>query len=255
MKDQFLPGVIDNLGWYVYLLTDPRHNNEVFYVGKGTGGRCFAHIIEARQTRADVAHGYEKLARIRAIEAEGHVVGIDLLRHALTQDQAFLVESVAIELLGRDRLTNRVAGHDTAQSGRMSVAEVNARYGAHAVTIDPAHRIVIFQITNSYRPAMTEADIYEITRKWWQVSASRVNLSNPHAPVWAMGVCRGIVRGVYRIEAWEQPSPEEIAINPNNKGRWGFRGKPDPEMEARYLYGDVSHHLKKAQAVVRYFGC
>ncbi len=252
MKDYFLPGVTEQLGSYVYLLTDPRRGNEVFYVGKGVGGRCFAHVAEARMTPAVATKAYAKLDRIRAIEADGVTVGIDLLRHGLTDSEALLVESVAIELLDWERLTNRVGGHGLK---RMSVAEVNIRYGAKPVTIDPSHRVVIFQITNSYRPAMTDAEIYEITRRWWKVSSHRVDRSNPVAPVWAMGVCYGIVRGVYRIDDWERPSPADLAEDPKRKGRRGFRGAPDPELEARYLYGDVSSHLNKAQAVVRYVNC
>lgn len=36
------PYVAEQLGWYVYLLRDPR-DAEVFYVGKGRGNRVFAH--------------------------------------------------------------------------------------------------------------------------------------------------------------------------------------------------------------------
>ena len=38
----FTPFVEEQLGSYVYLLTDPR-NGEIFYVGKGLGNRVFAH--------------------------------------------------------------------------------------------------------------------------------------------------------------------------------------------------------------------
>ena len=30
--------------YYVYLLTDPRNNHEVFYCGKGTGDRWKSHL-------------------------------------------------------------------------------------------------------------------------------------------------------------------------------------------------------------------
>ncbi len=40
---EFPLSVIEKLDYYVYLLIDPG-TNQVFYVGKGTGNRIFAHI-------------------------------------------------------------------------------------------------------------------------------------------------------------------------------------------------------------------
>jgi hypothetical protein len=55
-----------------------------------------------------------------------------------------------------------------------------------------------------------------------------------------MAVFGGVVRGVYRIESWYQPSKAEIAAKPNRANRWGFRGMRDSKLEARYLNRDVS---------------
>ncbi len=41
--NEFPPGVIEHLGWYVYRLIDPR-DGSTFYVGKGKGNRVFAHM-------------------------------------------------------------------------------------------------------------------------------------------------------------------------------------------------------------------
>jgi hypothetical protein len=68
------PGVEEKLGFYVYLLVDPR-DGSVFYVGKGTGGRCFAHVREANITSRSDSHGYTKLEQIREIEAGDLQVG------------------------------------------------------------------------------------------------------------------------------------------------------------------------------------
>jgi hypothetical protein len=92
----FAPGVSEKIGFYVYLLIDPR-DESVFYVGKGTGNRCFAHLEEARRMLADTVAGYEKLARIREIESTGAAVKIHILRHGLSESVAFHVESAAID--------------------------------------------------------------------------------------------------------------------------------------------------------------
>lgn len=109
---EWRPGVEANLGYYVYLLIDPR-NGRIFYVGKGVDGRCFSHVREARTTSRDSKGDYEKLATIRAIEESSHHVRIEVLRHGLTEDEAFHLEAAAMDLLGLSDLTNRVVGHGT----------------------------------------------------------------------------------------------------------------------------------------------
>ena len=43
---EFSPFVIEQIGWYVYALQDPR-DQKIFYVGKGKGNRIFAHANAA----------------------------------------------------------------------------------------------------------------------------------------------------------------------------------------------------------------
>jgi hypothetical protein len=118
-NEAWLPDVERHLGSYVYLLVDPR-DGRVFYVGKGEGGRCFQHLAEARTTRADSLGDYTKLRTIREIEASGRAVRIDILRHGLTPEEALVVESAAIDLLGLDDLANRVRGRHSRDLGRTS---------------------------------------------------------------------------------------------------------------------------------------
>ena len=256
----FALGVAEKIGFYVYLLIDPR-DNDVFYVGKGTGNRCFAHLAEARTTQADTVGDYAKLARIRDIEAAAAGVRIELLRHGLSEREAFLVESAAIDLLGLQSLDNRVVGREAVELGRMSVTDLNALYGATPVAIEPRHRVALIRINRLFERGMTEEALYEATRKWWRVGPRRRQLGTTWAPEWAMAVFGGVVRAVYRIEAWEQPNDEAIAGGPKRVGRAAFRGKRDREMEAIYLHRDVSSYLRgidtgrASQNPVRYVNC
>lgn len=172
--DRFSPGVEERIGSYVYLLIDPR-DDDVFYVGKGAGHRCFAHVAEARKTLADSVGDYAKLARIRAIEATGVTVRIEILRHGLSEDEAFLVESTAIDLLGLETLANRVVGH-AAEFGRMPVPDLNVLYGANPVAIDPEHRVALIRINRLFKRGMSDDDLYEATWKWWRVASRRREL-------------------------------------------------------------------------------
>ncbi len=96
----------ETIGAYFYSLRDPA-NNELFYVGKGVGNRCFAHVAEARANE----RGIEKLETIRAILARGDDVGIDIVRHGLSDEVALEVEAALIDTLGLTDSGNLVRGH------------------------------------------------------------------------------------------------------------------------------------------------
>lgn len=84
----FPPEVLEQLGYYVYRLVDPR-DGATFYVGKGTGNRVFQHAAEALGENADTL----KIGRIRDIRANGASVQHVIHRHGLTEKEAFEVES------------------------------------------------------------------------------------------------------------------------------------------------------------------
>ena len=243
------PGVEENLDYYVYLLIDPR-TDAPFYVGKGLGWRCFSHVQEARKTTCDSKGDYEKLATIRAIEVAGLDVRIDLLRHGLSEDQAFHVESAAIDLLGFSDLTNRKVGHGTRELGRMGVDDINAQCGARPVEFDPDHRVILIR-SRRFSHGMGQETLYETTRVWWRMGRRRLGAD------YAMAVYGGVVRAVYAIDGWIEPTEEDIAATPNRVGRHGFVGHVDREMETRYLFADVTGWLppKGARNPFTYVNC
>src|SRR5207248_11305640 len=62
--------VAEQVGFYVYLLRDPR-DGQVFYVGKGQGSRVLSHVREAS---ADPVSEGAKEKRINDIHADGRQV-------------------------------------------------------------------------------------------------------------------------------------------------------------------------------------
>ncbi|UOV09234.1 GIY-YIG nuclease family protein [Pseudoxanthomonas sp. F37] len=86
--------------YYVYVYIDPR-NYEEFYYGKGKGSRRFAHLFDDSDS--------EKVARIRAIEAEGLQPIIRTVAAGLSEAEAHLIETTLIWKLGKG-LTNKAAG-------------------------------------------------------------------------------------------------------------------------------------------------
>lgn len=236
----FLPAVTDHLGLYVYLLIDPR-DDRIFCVGTGAGDACFRHLWEARASDADGTESFQQLARIRAIEAADRRVRIDVLRHDLDARTAVAVKAAVVDLLGLADAGDRNSSRDPGSGGRMSVSELNALYGAEPVEIDPEHAVMLVQNSRAFRRGIDDRQLYEISRGWWK---SRV----PQRPAqWAFAVFDGVVRAVYRIDAWE----------PARAGNhWGFRGERDSELERQYLLRDVSAYLPEVmQDPVEYVNC
>lgn len=134
----FPPEVLEQLGYYVYRLVDPR-DGATFYVGKGTGNRVFQHAAEALGENADTL----KIGRIRDIRANGASVQHVIHRHGLTEKEAFEVESALIDAYGLARdslsaLTNVQDGYH-GRRGTMSSDDLIALYAAQeAVFAIPA---------------------------------------------------------------------------------------------------------------------
>lgn len=96
---------------YVYTLIDPR-NNLPFYVGKGTWGRCYFHMWEARNSEKQTP----KLNKIRKIERLGLSVRVCKVEQNVTDDMAKDLECLLIAE-ARDigiELTNLTDGGDGA---------------------------------------------------------------------------------------------------------------------------------------------
>lgn len=126
----FSQAVCEKIGYYVYVLINPI-TNTIFYVGKGVANRVFEHEIHAMST----TDKGDKLDIIREIHRNGQTVVHKILRHGLTQEQAFEIESACIDLLGLDNLTNVVSGHYSYERGLMSVDEVEQLYAATPVIL------------------------------------------------------------------------------------------------------------------------
>lgn len=226
---------IEKLGYYVYLLTDPR-NGKVFYVGKGKGNRINNHLIGALET--DIQET-EKIKTIREIQKAKKEVGLFVLRHGLTEKESYEVECALIDFIGIENLTNIVQGHYSAARGKMKLEDIKIEYEAEqAIFYEPT---ILINIRKLYYPDITQKELYEATRKHWKVGvrAKTVKL--------ACSIYRGIVREVFTIQCW-LPSSE--------KGRSYFKGKVAPlNTRDKYLNKSVSKYWKRgSQNPIKYVG-
>lgn len=212
MIKEFSNAVCERIGYYVYILKDPR-NDVIFYVGKGKGNRIFQHVqcTLERETEND------KYNLIREIIDAGKEVEHFILRHGLEEKLAFEIESTIIDLLGIENLTNSVKGHDTWERGLKTVDEVCQHYDAKAVTFEEP--CIIININRLYTRGISAQKLYDSTRASWIVGIKRDRAK------YAIASYRGLVREVYEIENWQ----------PNGK-RWEFIGKiADDSIRDKYL--------------------
>lgn len=230
MIKDFSNAVCERIGYYVYILKDPRIDS-IFYVGKGRGNRVFQHVGCALENETE----NDKYNLIREIHNEGKEVEHFILRHGLEEKLSLEIESTIIDLLGIENLTNSVKGHDTWERGLKTVDEVFQHYDAKAVTFDEP--CIIININRLYTRGISVQKLYDSTRASWIVGAKRDRAK------YAIASYRGLVREVYEIEKW-QP----------NGDRWEFIGKvADDKIRDKYLNQSLENYIKKGgQNPIRY---
>jgi hypothetical protein len=209
---EFAPGVAENLGYYVYQLMNPT-TGDVFYVGKGIGGRMLAHVAWANRAED------EKSEMIRKIKEDlGRDPTYRIVAHGLTEETAFLVEAVLIEQIGLGKLMNRVRGHNH-DSLMLTVADIAARYSAGSVHVRDIKEPTIFVSLNGGRgKSLVGRDPVKGTRRgssYWDIRDDKDQIQERTLGIWKVADCRadkiervagvfaGIVRTCYTVSGWE----------------------------------------------------
>ncbi len=225
---------IEKLGYYVYLLSDPRID-KVFYIGKGCGNRINHHLLGALEASTKETN---KIRTIREIQSAGLKVGLTILRHGLTEKEAFEIESSMIDFIGIENLTNLVLGHDSFSRGKMTLKNIKIEYEAPDAVFDEP--IILIRINKLYRYDMSANELYEATRKDWKVGQRAKTIKI------ACTVYAGIIREVYIISEWI-PSTE-------TSGRLMFNGEIAPNLlRKKYIDKSVKHIFKQgSQNPIKY---
>jgi len=83
--------------YYVYILADPRKEDQPFYVGKGKGRRATTHLWEKPETRN--VHKENKIAAIRAAGFEPKIIYV--AEGIIDEDIAYDLEASLIKKYGR----------------------------------------------------------------------------------------------------------------------------------------------------------
>ena len=169
MISAFSQRTIEALAYYVYALVDPR-DNRIFYIGKGSGNRVFQHAKDSLNENDQSL----KLDIIRDILREGEQVGLYILRHNLTEESAYVVESVLIDLMTYSKfnttnlLTNVVAGHHQWDEGIKDVNEIDAIYNCSKIDMNHGDTLLLVSLNKSFNQAKANGvyrrmNIYDAT--------------------------------------------------------------------------------------------
>ncbi|XHC24411.1 hypothetical protein ABWH91_08885 [Phycisphaerales bacterium ac7] len=242
--NRFSAKVTEQLKFYVYLYIDPR-TEKVFYIGKGRGNRVFSHLRtqdDSEKTRI--------ISELRDLKLQPR---IELLKYGLTEQEAFLVEATAIDLINVSNLTNAARGHGSRYGARASVEEVQASLCAEPVTI--VHNVLLININREFRYGLSAIELYDATRSAWKLGEKRESAD------YALSVYRGVVREVYRVGAWLPAGATMRAKDeatdgrsPERDGRWEFVGEVAEEPVRRLYLGKLisAYFPKGNQNPVKY---
>lgn len=243
--------VIKQIGYYVYLLVDPR-DKSIFYVGKGRGNRVFQHEIEAGVDDDDhYMCNEKKIQKIREIQDVGLEVERYLLRYGLDEKEAYTLESAVIDLLSSDKfvghhLLNAVSGHGSKIFGLQNVKNIEDAMSRGEIDLENVpDKVISININSGYY----DKGAYEAVRGNWNLSKERADRAD-----YVLADFKGIVVGVFKPneKGWQpvECDPDKAELNRN---WYAFEGEEvtDPEILDRYLHKKVVKS-KGSQNPIRY---
>lgn len=232
----FDPLTAERLQYYVYALINPI-DKKPFYIGKGVDNRVFNHLncaINEKQSSL-------KLDTIRAILDDGQKIEHIIIRHGLTEKEAFEVEASLLDFGNRFgfEFSNLVLGHHSSGKGLMTADEIIRIHNAQPLEelTDP---IIIININKRYNRGNRVEEIYQATKQSWVVGEQKRRTVK-----YALSEYAGIIIEVFEINEWYP------TITDNNKlnNRWGFNGRvAESKIREKYLNKSIAHTKKKGAA-------
>jgi len=251
-----------NLKAYVYMLIDP-NTNVPFYIGKGSGNRLFDHINLALTDIDAVTAKYET---IRRIQNAGLAVKHIIVRHGLTDAEAFHIEASmidVIEYLGTP-LTNIKGGHNSIDKGLMTVDEIIRLYNAEPLTQLGADCVII-NINQKYpKKKLVEKDsisseILKATEGIWTMNKRRVFDKQGGQKInYVLSEYRGLIVEVFEVMKWDTKkrgySNKDAIKYGQEKDGFVFKGKIAQEsIRSLYLNKSIAHiKVRGSATAIRY---
>lgn len=220
----------DKIKYYVYILVDP-DTHKIFYVGKGKKDRVFDHTNEVKKKLKNndakiTSEKEKKIADIILRTKQSPLMYI--IRYNLEENEAFLIESVLIDLLNKgvfnlpqlsiagiemepDTLSNIQGGHSMNNGSISTVKELYQIMGSKPIDLDnktkraiiPGQSPINLLIAKlpSYRGTIKSDDERRIRTKGnWPLGRRRIdNLIKQDNDLYIAAAEDGIITAVYKI--------------------------------------------------------
>lgn len=256
--------VIEEIGYYVYRLLDPR-NGETFYVGKGKGNRVFDHakIAKAQNVKAakerllteELAEAKEdenpesasdfKIETILNIGKAGLEPIVIIHRHGMDETTALHVEDALMDAY--PSLSNKVAGHGNSEIGTMHIKDLINKYKVEEADFGD-DKVILININASFAE---EKSVYDAVRFAW-----RINVNKAQQADYIVAVSKGVIRGVFVAKEWLPATKANFPkYDKDVENRYGFKGTDAPgDIQQKYLGKRIpdSYRKKGAMAPVKY---
>ena len=253
-----MPKVFDEitkqkLGYYVYFLKDPIEKTP-FYFGKGKDNRVFDHInCKIKNTTES-----DKLEKIREIlqRKKNNTVEHIILRHGLTEKEAYIVEASImdyLEYIKAPGLTMIQGGHHSVEKGLMTTDEILRRYNAKPL-IKIGSDCVIININKSYKRGIDHDGIYEATRSCWRMNEKRLlNKDQSKKIKFVLSEYHGLIVEVFEVEKWQRGGCGKCKKDKKRctKNRMCFEGKTAPDkIRNLYVNRSVQKEHRSRQVII-----
>ncbi len=219
--------------FYVYALCENNKNEIIpFYIGKGEGGRVWAHEDEEEKKR-EKAEGKnsdendeisEKYKKIEELKKQSIGVEKIIIKWGLTEDEAFMAESALINLLKIDNLkVSKNPGLTNIQNGHRSEGEKKEDIQTKARNVDvfyeecakkpkeisdiPCKNVMIRNINKGYPYCIKQTDVNkavrETVRAFWREG-------KPDNIDYVFAAYKGRIVGVYEVVKENQEKFDSI---------------------------------------------
>lgn len=236
--EQFSQKTKEALNYYVYCLVDPR-NDKVFYVWKWKWDRVFQHVKCALKDSTIS----DKLNLIREINLWWKDVKYYIVKHNLTEDESFKIESAIIDLFlnfkGFD-FKNIVRWYNSTWEWIAKAEELESIYAAKEIDLkDIKHKLLVININKTYKTAIS---VYEATRKAWVI-----NIDKARETDYVVSEYKWVSRAIFKVT-------KRYKSTEHTKTRWCFDWYEETDKEIMELYLNKQFIKKKwTMTPFRYF--
>ncbi len=236
MIKRFKQSTIEKIWFYVYVLINP-FTNKIFYIWKGKWNRIFSHLYWALKWDKESS----KLNTIKSILSKNKIPEHKIIRHWLTEKEAFEVESALIDFYWIENLTNLVSGHNSFDRWIMSVNDIIVNYESEKIKIKD--NLLLININGLFYYWMNYKEIYEATRKSW-----RLNINKVKNIKYVLSIYKWIVREVFEVSEWKYSK----IVNWYKRYKFIWK-KANEKIRNLYINKDVSDYFKQwSQNPIKY---